>query len=112
MYVERRESGHRGEAWIGLVSFSRSGRTVYFNGDCFNRYGGLFWVSGVKRCGTNRHVHGAGPIKVDRRAVGALLEHLGVRALDPSRFIVADAIELTERRRAELHAEANAELER
>ena len=78
MYVERktdgpRSLGDRGPATVGEVSFSKSGRTAYFNGKAFRRVKGLYgnyqsedgdeyWISGVKTCGTNRHWAGGGPI--------------------------------------------------
>ena len=73
MYVEQKTDGARnlngqGPAWIGQVTFSKSGRTVYVNGKTFHRskrtYGGNYrcvedgdeyWISGVKkRLATNR----------------------------------------------------------
>lgn len=31
MYIENKSNGHHGPAWIGLIEFSKSGQTVYFN---------------------------------------------------------------------------------
>ena len=65
-YIELK-SGYSddGPAWIGLVTFSKTGRTVYFNGKAFkslkpkgisgNHYdletGEEYWISGVKKTG-------------------------------------------------------------
>lgn len=38
LYVELiQQFDHRGSAWIGYGQFSKSGRTVYFNGKVFGR---------------------------------------------------------------------------
>jgi len=80
MYVEQKTDGprnlnDRGPAAIGQITFSKSGRTAYFNGKTFQRskgtYGGNhrciedgneYWISGVKKRGTNRHWAGGGPV--------------------------------------------------
>ena len=79
MYVEQKTDGPRSladrvPAAVGEVSFSKSGRTAYFNGKAFHRVKGIcgnyqcvedgdeYWISGVKTRGTNRHWAGGGPI--------------------------------------------------
>ena len=123
MYVEAKARGHAGEAWVGLVSFSKTGATLYFNGRAYRTLNGScytanycdvetgepFWISGVKKRGTNRHPFGSGVIKVDRRAVSALLERLSAVAFDCSRYVVGDAAD-TSGRRAEWHEQENARL--
>lgn len=123
MYVENKSGGDSGEAWIGLVSFSKSGTTIYFNGRAYRSLKGRgisanfvdietgkqFWISGVKKRGTNRHRCGSGIIHVDRGAVSALLAELKVQKLDPSRFVVADAAP-TQEKRAEFHRKQNERL--
>jgi len=79
MYVELK-SGHgdNGPAWIGRVTFSKTGRSIFYRGrELIRVKGGTsgnymdvqtreeFWVSGVKRNGSNRHWAGAGPIQID-----------------------------------------------
>jgi hypothetical protein len=80
MYVELK-SGHgdRGPAWIGRVTFSKTGRSIYYRGRELARMkgGGIsgnymdvatreeFWVSGVKRRRSNRHWAGSGPVEID-----------------------------------------------
>jgi hypothetical protein len=91
-YIEHIDRlGNRGKAWIGFVELSRSGRTVYFNGMALQRIprGGVvgnhvdiqsgdeYWVSGVKKAGTNRHWAGGGEILVEERATQALLDLRG-----------------------------------
>lgn len=81
MYVEQKTDGnrnlqHRGPAAVGDVSFSKSGQTAYFGGKTFHRQRGVYgnyqcvedgneyWISGVKKRGTNRHWFGGGPVAV------------------------------------------------
>ncbi|MGC2637609.1 MAG: hypothetical protein WA294_10560, partial [Acidobacteriaceae bacterium] len=79
MYVELK-SGHRdnGPAWIGRVTFSKSGRSIFYrNRELIRITGGVsgnymdvqtheeFWVSGVKRNASNRHSAGSGPVQID-----------------------------------------------
>lgn len=80
MYIELK-SGHNddGPAWIGRVSFSKSGRSIYYRGRTLQRkpYGGgpgnyycvetaeEFWVSGVKKNGEDRHWAGRGAVEID-----------------------------------------------
>ena len=79
MYVERKGERHddRGEAWIGWVTFSKTGRTVYTRGlrlqrtarlACGNHVdldtGDEYWVSGPKKDGTDR-LRGAAPVEVE-----------------------------------------------
>ena len=79
MYVELK-SGHgdNGPAWIGRVTFSKSGRSSFYRGrELIHIKGGTSgnymdvqtreecWVSGVKENGSNRHWAGSGPIQID-----------------------------------------------
>ena len=80
MYVELK-SGHGddGPAWIGRVTFSRSGRSIFYrerelrrlkgrgvSGNYFDvATGEEFWVSGVKKGGSNRHGAGSGRVEID-----------------------------------------------
>jgi hypothetical protein len=66
LYVERKAGA--GEAWIGLVSFSKTGRTLYYRGKSFRSLGGTgidgnyfevesgeeYWISGCKRNGADK----------------------------------------------------------
>jgi len=111
MYVENKAGGDRGEAWIGLVAFSKTGATLYFNGRAYRSLKGRgisanfadietgeqYWISGVKKRGTNRHRFGGGIISVDRTAVPALLAELGTTTLDKTRFEIDQAVETSAR---------------
>lgn len=75
-------------AWIGIVSFSKTGRTLYFNGKAFqslngngisgNYYeiesGDEYWISGVKKNQNDRHLSGGGKIHIEKRALSEYLQ--------------------------------------
>jgi hypothetical protein len=82
MYIELKSgSGHtdRGTARIGRVTFSKSGRSIYYRtlklqslkgaGICANyvdvETGDEYWVSGCKKNGQDRHWAGGGPVEID-----------------------------------------------
>lgn len=80
MYIERK-SGHgdRGPARIGRVTFSASGKTIYYDGKAFQSCKGQgiganffavdsgdeYWISGPKKNGEDRHWAGGGPVHID-----------------------------------------------
>jgi hypothetical protein len=79
MYVENKGDGQlAGPARIGRVTFSRTGRTIYYRGRTFqsldgrgfkaNYYdtatGEQFWISGPKRNGQD-HLYGGGETQID-----------------------------------------------
>jgi hypothetical protein len=82
-YIEHKPAEHtdRGEAWIAHVWHSSSGRTLCFNNRALKRgtsvdgnhfdlvTGESYWVSGVKKRGSNRHWAGGGPIKIEQSLV-------------------------------------------
>lgn len=107
-YVELK-SGYSddGPAWIGRVRTSRTGRTIYFNGRALKQSKGpagngnyvdvqtgeIFWVSGVKRSGPDRHpVTGRGKIVVEAAAVSEYLALTGKQALDPATYVISEDI--------------------
>ena len=107
MYVELKTGySDNGPGWIGRVTFSKSGQTVYFNGKALKRNGGMgisgnhfdletrdeYWVSGVKKDGTDRHKHGSGKILIDARVVEEYLAEVGQTKLDPTKFEVCNDI--------------------
>jgi hypothetical protein len=61
-----------------------------------------YWVSGVKRRGSNRHWAGRGKVSVESTAVEDLLEILGAEELDPARFEVIDPLPGTDKERVRL----------
>jgi len=69
MYVEPKEGLIDGaEARIGWVTFSKSGKSIYYRGKSLMRANGIsgnyldnesgqeYWVSGIKRRGSNVHL--------------------------------------------------------
>ncbi|MBV8391353.1 MAG: hypothetical protein JO080_16225 [Mucilaginibacter sp.] len=88
VYVELKTGySDNGPAWIGKALFSRTRETIYFNGLSFlkgaRRSGGnylerfsgdSYWISGVKKDGTNRHWAGGGKIQIDKDVVVEYLE--------------------------------------
>ena len=102
-YIELK-SGHsdNGPAWIGYVSVSKTGRTVYFDGRGLMKLKGQrrgesggnhidmetgqsFWVSGVKKNGQDRHWAGSGKVLVEAAAVAEYLQTVGAESLDRTR---------------------------
>ena len=91
-YIELKSgfSGN-GPAWIGLVSFSKSGKTIYFNGKAFQSLNGTgisgnyfdiesgeeYWISGVKKDMSDRHKFGGGKIFVEKRILDDYLRIIG-----------------------------------
>ena len=109
-YVELK-SGHsdNGPAWIGYVTPSTTGRTLYFNGRGLMKFKGQrrgamggnyvdmetgesFWVSGVKKNGEDRHWAGSGRVLIEAGAVSDYLRTIGAKTLDTSRCEVTDSI--------------------
>jgi len=102
-YIELKTGfADNGPAWIARVKLSKSGRTVYFNGHALKRAGGglpggnhcdlatgeTYWVSGLKKNGTDRHWAGSGRIAIETSAVPEYLCLTGQPVLDIGRFVV------------------------
>ncbi len=101
MYIELK-SGYAddGPAWIGYVMTSKSKMTVYFNDHAFQKFRGEYanyydletrenyWISGVKKQGSNRHWAGHGKIMIDYRAVNEHLALTGETVLSKTEFDV------------------------
>ncbi|MEM9998810.1 MAG: hypothetical protein AAF809_13995 [Bacteroidota bacterium] len=80
VYIELK-TGYNGDgpACIGRVTFSKSGRSLYYQGRRFERIkgggaagnyyevesGDEYWISGIKQDGRDRHCAGAGKVHVD-----------------------------------------------
>ena len=113
-YIELK-SGYsdNGPAWIGYVTPSKIGRTLYFNGRALMKQkgqrrdesggnymdmetGGSFWVSGAKKDGEDRHWAGSGKVLVESAALSDYLKAIGANTLDKSRCEVTDAIRQTD----------------
>ena len=68
MYIERKEDGVNGPARIGRVTFSKTGKSIYYRGRLFVGLGGQgfkanysdsetreqYWISGCKKNGADR----------------------------------------------------------
>ena len=78
MYVERKADSLNGEARIGRVSFSKTGKTLIYRGKTFksikggykaNYYeeesGDEYWISGCKKSGADRLYKSNLPIEID-----------------------------------------------
>jgi hypothetical protein len=113
-YIEIK-SGHtdNGPAWIGFVTPSKTGRTLYFNGRGLMKLKGQrrgasggnhvdmetgqsFWVSGVKKNGEDRHWAGSGKVLIEAAAVAAYLKAIGAKTLNTSRCEVTHSIRETD----------------
>jgi len=104
IYVELATGyNHTGAAWIGRAAYSKSGATVYFNGQAFRsaKGGGLaanyyeiisgdeYWISGIKKNNEDRHWAGGGKILIDEDAVPQYLELCGLLKLPKNLEITA-----------------------
>ena len=109
LYIELKTGySDNGPAWISKAALSKSGETIYFNGKALKRIRGSgiagnfydlesgdeYWVSGLKKDGSNRHRAGSGKIQIDIQALSEFLQHTGQGDLDSSRFeICTDILE-------------------
>lgn len=87
IYVELKTGfNDNGPAWIGMGSFSKTGRSIYFNGLKFSKgihhnggnhieslTGLAYWISGIKRNGADRHWAGGGKIQIDKNVTDEYL---------------------------------------
>jgi hypothetical protein len=89
MYVENKDGDIDGvDARIGWVTFSKTGQTVYYRGRELAKTGGQgirgnfmdvatreeYWVSGVKKRGSNVHQHEPASVEIDADALAAYRE--------------------------------------
>jgi len=79
MYIEDKSAGLTGPARIGRVTFSKTGKTIYYRGRTFqslkgrgfkaNFYdvesGAEYWISGPHKDGTDTLYGGAQPVEID-----------------------------------------------
>lgn len=102
-YIELKTGySDNGPAWIGLVATSASGRTLYFSNKALQRVRGLagnyidietgeeYWISGVKRAGSNRHWAGNGKIQLDRKLENEYLRITNQTKIDQSKIMLVD----------------------
>lgn len=96
-----------GPAWIGLVEFSKSGRTLYFDDKAFqslkgtgigaNYYdietGDEYWISGIKKNKQDRHWAGNGKVFIENRIADDYKNLIGINNLDSKQFELVTLIE-------------------
>lgn len=104
-YIELK-SGYsdNGPAWIAEVEFSKTGKTVYFNGMALEHIGARgdygnhedratgdeYWISGLKKDGYDRHWAGGGTIQIDGRIAKEYLAFRGLSELRLSRYTLVN----------------------
>jgi len=100
-YIELK-TGHAGNgpAWIARVEFSKSGQSMYFNGQAFkgNGHGAcsdietkkIYWISGVKKNAQDRHRFGNGKIMIERGVVDEYLAIMEWEKLDMRNYDIVD----------------------
>lgn len=104
-YIELKTGyNDNGPAWIGLVSFSKTGRTIYFNGKAFqslngngisgNYYeiesGDEYWISGVKKNQNDRHIFGSGKINIESKVLAEYLKIISQKSLKERDYTILD----------------------
>jgi len=97
---------HDGPAWIAFANASKSGARLYFNGKALkgvegDRHidvatGDTYWVSAVKKEGTNRHREGRGIISIEKSALPSYLRLVGMTEIDSNHFVVIDDLPPTD----------------
>jgi len=103
-YIELKSGfSDNGPAWIGLVVFSKSGKTLYFNGKAFQRIqkgnfydietGEEYWISGVKKNMKDRHTCGNGKIMVEKRILNDYLKIVNKENLKASDYELCEVEE-------------------
>ena len=84
MYIEKKGDAHTGESFlhggyarIGRVTFSKTMRSVHYNGKAYRKVSGYkynfieeetgdyYWISGCKKDGTDRLYNERVPIQID-----------------------------------------------
>jgi hypothetical protein len=79
MYIESKAAGVTGPARIGRVSFSKTGRTLYYRGRSFQSLKGAgfksnyydvetgeeYWISGPRKDGVDRLYAESTPVEID-----------------------------------------------
>ena len=105
VYVELKTGyNDNGPAWIGTAFFSKTGKSVYFNGLTFLKgerhssgnhlevlSGNSYWISGIKKNGEDRHWAGNGKIKIDKDLISEYLTITKLSKLPANKF---EAVEL------------------
>jgi hypothetical protein len=103
IYVELKTGySDNGPAWIGNGFYNRTRKTVYFNGNVLCRSQGNsgnhidletgeeYWISGVKKNGTDRHWAGAGAIEIDETVIDEYLALRGIDSLTKGKYVIVN----------------------
>ena len=89
MYVEDKSGGLEGDARIGRVYFSHTGRTLYYRGQRFRRFSGYkanfldvdsgdeYWISGPRKDRNDRLYGGSRGVIVDADIRDEYLQLIG-----------------------------------
>lgn len=104
-YIEQKTGfSDNGPVWIGLVRFSKTGSTIYFNGKAFRKGSGIsgnhfdietgdeYWISGVKKNMKDRHSAGGGTIYIEHRVLEDYLQLVEKTHLDNHKYEIIDSI--------------------
>ncbi len=104
-YIELKTGySDNGPAWIGLVEFSKTGQTLYFDNKALKRQkipssnsnhydietGDDYWVSGVKKNGQDRHWAGNGKIMIDKNSIDDYLSFTNAKELNLTKFQIIE----------------------
>jgi hypothetical protein len=113
VYVEvETGANHDGNAWIGKCFFSKTGQTIYFNGNIYKKGKGIssnyfdietgigYWISGVKKNGNDRHKFGKGIIEIDKSILEEYLEIIGEKELQKNKFKIIELNNIPAKERA------------
>ncbi|MFC4688033.1 hypothetical protein ACFO4P_13895 [Epilithonimonas pallida] len=107
-YIELKTGfSDNGPAWIGVVSFSKSRRTLYFDGKAFQSLNGNgingnyfeiesgdeYWISGVKKNQSDRHIYGSGKIFVEKRILNDYLKIINQQNLKEKDYQIIEVSE-------------------
>lgn len=103
IYVELKTGySDNGPAWIGKGFYSMSGQSIYFNNKVFKRGSGIsgnyydsetvneYWISRVKKDGTDRHWTGSGKITLDKSVLNEYLQIINANELPKNKFELTD----------------------
>jgi hypothetical protein len=101
IYVELKTGfNDSGPAWIGKGFYNRTRKTVYFDGRVFCRSQGIsgnhidletrdeYWISGIKKNGSDRHWAGSGIIQIDEESITEYLKVRNLALLPKGKFEV------------------------
>ena len=128
MYIEHKTmQNDRGQAWIGLVEFSKTGQTIYFNGLALKKMKGThyayseysnyfdlenrqaYWISGIKQNGEDRHWAGGGKVQIEKKIIDEYLTMVDFQELDMNKY---EIVEIKETDKSKLYQLENNTIEK